>query len=106
LGVALGLYTWVEAGPLAVGFRSDDRRKRVTDPSDNRSPIAAAYQWVSRITIVAFEMVLPGLAGYWLDQKLGSVVLFMLVGFALGCTAATVHLTQMVRPERDSDAKK
>lgn len=78
----------------------------MTDPSDERSSIAAAYQWASRITIVAFEMVLPGLAGYWLDQKLGTAVLFMLVGFGLGCTGATVHLTQMVRPTRDSESKK
>ena len=78
----------------------------MTNPSDDRSPIAAAYQWASRITIVAFEMVLPGLAGYWLDQQLGTVVLFMLVGFGLGCTAATVHLAQMVRPGRDSNSKK
>jgi hypothetical protein len=78
----------------------------VTDPPDQRSSIAAAYQWASRITVVSFEMVLPGLAGYWLDQKLGTSVVFMLIGFGLGCTAATVHLTQMVRPGRDSKTKK
>ena len=34
--------------------------------------------------VVALEMVLPGLAGYWLDKRLGTVVLLMLVGFAVG----------------------
>ena len=34
--------------------------------------------------VVSLEMVLPGLAGYWLDQRLGTVVLFMLMGFAVG----------------------
>jgi F0F1-type ATP synthase assembly protein I len=29
-------------------------------------------------------MVLPGLAGYWLDTKLETLPLFLLVGFAAG----------------------
>jgi F0F1-type ATP synthase assembly protein I len=69
----------------------------VTNPTDERSPMATAYQWVSRITVVALEMVLPGLAGYWLDQRIGTGVLFMLIGFGLGFTAATVHLVQIAR---------
>jgi F0F1-type ATP synthase assembly protein I len=51
--------------------------------------------------VVSLEMVLPGLAGYWLDQRLGTVVLFMLVGFGLGSTAAVVHLIRMVRAEQE-----
>lgn len=55
--------------------------------------------------VVAMEMVLPGLAGYWLDQRLGTVVLLMLVGFALGGTAATVHLMHMVRSDNPARVK-
>jgi F0F1-type ATP synthase assembly protein I len=57
--------------------------------------LAKAYQWSTRIMIVALEMVLPGMAGYWLDQRLGTVALFMLIGLAIGCTAAIMHLIQM-----------
>ena len=71
----------------------------MTRSTDDRSPSAKAYQWSTRIMVVAMEMVLPGLAGYWLDQRLGTVVLLMLVGFAVGGTAAVVHLIQMVRSE-------
>jgi hypothetical protein len=71
----------------------------VTIPSDDRSPLAKAYQWSTRIMIVALEMVLPGLAGHWLDKRLGTVVLFMLIGFAAGGTAAIVHLIHMTRSE-------
>ena len=74
-----------------------DPRDTVAAPSDDLSPIAVAYQWASRIIVVALEMVLPGMAGLWLDKKLGTVVLFMLVGFGLGCTAAIVHLVQMTK---------
>jgi F0F1-type ATP synthase assembly protein I len=72
----------------------------VTNPPDDRSPAAIAYQWASRIMIVAMEMVLPGLAGHWLDKQLGTVVLFLLVGLCLGCTAAVFHLLAMTRADK------
>jgi hypothetical protein len=71
----------------------------VTTPSDDRSPIAVAYQWATRIMVVAMEMVLPALVGHWIDARLGTVVLFLLIGLGLGCTAATVHLMQMIRSD-------
>lgn len=77
----------------------DRRGNQVTSSTDDRSPSAKAYQWSTRIMVVALEMVLPGLAGYWLDKQLHTVVLFMLIGFAVGCTAAVVHLIRMVRSE-------
>ncbi len=49
--------------------------------------------------VVSLEMVLPGLAGYWLDKRLGTVVLLMLIGFAVGATSAVVHLLHMVRSD-------
>ena len=52
--------------------------------------------------IVALEMVLPGLAGYWVDQKLGTVVLFMMIGFAVGSSAAVIHLIRMTRSDRNT----
>jgi F0F1-type ATP synthase assembly protein I len=77
------------------------RAAPVTTPSDDRSPIAKAYHWATRIMIVSLEMVLPGIGGYWLDKWLGTKVVFMLVGFALGCTAAMTHLLQMTRSEQN-----
>jgi F0F1-type ATP synthase assembly protein I len=74
--------------------------------TDNRSPSAKAYQWSTRIMVVSLEMVLPGLAGYWLDQQLGTVVLLMLIGFAVGSTAAVVHLIRMVRAENQNPPEK
>lgn len=69
----------------------------MTNPSDNRSSLAKAYQWSTRIMVVSLEMVLPGLAGYWIDQRLGTRVLFLLVGFALGGVGAVIHLVHMTR---------
>ena len=66
-------------------------------PPDGRSPMARASEWATRIMTISLEMVLPGLGGYWLDQKLHTMALFMLLGFALGCTAAAVHLMHLTR---------
>ena len=71
----------------------------MTSPSDDRSPVAKAYQWATRIMIVSLEMVLPGLAGYWVDRQLGTVCLFLLAGLALGCSGAVVHLVRLTRAE-------
>jgi hypothetical protein len=84
----------------AIGQTHVLRAVPVTSPSDDRSPAAKAYQWASRIMIVSLEMVLPGIAGYWIDKKLGTLVLFMLMGFALGCTAAVIHLVRMTRTDQ------
>lgn len=64
---------------------------------DERSPVAKAAAWAARILTVALEMVLPGLFGSWVDQKLGTVALFMLIGLGLGFFVAAVHLMQMLK---------
>ena len=74
-------------------------RPLVTTPPDDRSPAAKAYQWATRIMVVSLEMVLPGLAGYWVDRWLGSLVLFTMLGFALGSWLGVVHLIRMTRAD-------
>jgi hypothetical protein len=54
-------------------------------------------EWVSQITTVVAVMVLPGLAGQWLDDRWGTGFL-ALVGFALGLTVGIWHLITMTRP--------
>ncbi len=55
-----------------------------------------AMQWVARIMAVAIEMVLPGLAGQWLDKRIGTSC-FALAGFAVGITLGIWHLLVMTR---------
>ena len=77
--------------------------RHVTTPSDDRTQTAKAYQWATRIMVVALEMVLPGLAGSWVDRQLGTKILFTLLGFAGGCTAAVMHLIRMTRADEQRD---
>jgi hypothetical protein len=60
------------------------------------SRTAEAMSWVSKITAVALEMVLPGLAGLWLDNQLGTRFLTLL-GFALGVPLGMWHLIAMTK---------
>ncbi|MEX2309373.1 MAG: AtpZ/AtpI family protein [Pirellulales bacterium] len=85
-------------GP-ATGQTRVPARQPVTIPSDDRSPAAIAYQWATRIMVVSLEMVLPGLAGYWVDRWLGSLVLFTMLGFAAGSSLAVLHLIRMTRAD-------
>lgn len=54
-------------------------------------PMAAAMQWVSRIFAAAILMVVPGLAGQWLDERFSTRFL-ALVGFGSGIVAAVAYL--------------
>jgi F0F1-type ATP synthase assembly protein I len=72
----------------------------VTENPDDRDAIAQAWAWSSRIISVALEMALPGVLGYWLDQKLGSVVVFLVLGVILGMTGGLYHLIKMVQPPK------
>lgn len=67
----------------------------MADSSDDRSAMAQGIAWSFQITSIALEMVLPGLLGYWIDQKLGTRLLFLVAGLALGLTLALVHLTRL-----------
>lgn len=65
------------------------------------SGMAEAMNWVSKITTVALEMVLPGLAGLWLDHQL-ETRFFILLGFAFGVPLGIWHLIVMTK-RRDSE---
>jgi len=69
----------------------------VAEPSDDRSPMAIAFGWSATIMTISAEMVVPGLLGYWLDQRLGTGALFLLIGFALGGTLAGLALMRIAK---------
>ena len=71
----------------------------MTEPTDDRSPLAIAHDLAARIITVALEMVIPGLLGYWLDQWLGLKGVFILAGFAAGLFLGMRHLLKMTRTD-------
>jgi F0F1-type ATP synthase assembly protein I len=72
-------------------------------PEDDRSVLALAWAWATRIIVISAEMVAPGLFGYWLDRRLGTPYILMLLGFAFGMWIAAKELMQIAR---ENESKK
>lgn len=68
---------------------------------DSRSPMARGLDIVARVMAAAMMMVLPGLLGQWLDDKLGTSFL-VLLGFALGIGVSVYYLILITRPTKKS----
>jgi F0F1-type ATP synthase assembly protein I len=45
-------------------------------------------------------LVAPTLIGYWLDHRLNSRPLFLILGVVVGFVTATLSLLQMTKPPR------
>ena len=67
--------------------------------------MALAWAWATRIIALSASMVIPALLGVWIDQKLGTTVVFMLIGFAFGITAAVVQLMRIVKESNSKSPK-
>ena len=72
---------------------------------DTRSPSAKAMAWVSKITTISVMLVLPALGGYYLDQYLGTVALFLFLGMLVGMLASGWHLYKMVQFRMEQDGE-
>jgi hypothetical protein len=66
-------------------------------------PFALAIEWVAKITTVSLEMVLPAVAGNFLDRRWGTQY-WTIVGLVLGMTGVLWHLLQMTRTGRNRGA--
>jgi ATP synthase protein I len=65
-------------------------------PDDTKS-YAIAMQWVSRITSIGIEMVLPGVIGYWIDQRLGTKIVFLILGLIVGFVGGIMQLIKLTK---------
>jgi hypothetical protein len=63
------------------------------------SPVGEAMVWVSRIIAIGLSMFLPGVAGGWLDARLGTRFLGPL-GFVVGLAGALLSLTRLKPRQR------
>lgn len=66
------------------------------DERQGRSSTAKAVELAHRITSVSLSFVIPILAGFYCDQWLGTRVVCMLVGMALGMFIAGLQLMKLV----------
>ncbi|WP_417396540.1 AtpZ/AtpI family protein [Gimesia chilikensis] len=71
-----------------------------------RSALVEAHQWVSRLTTVSLEMVLPAFLGYWLDKRWGTLPWLTAVGALFGFIAGMMHLLQMAKEAEQKERKR
>jgi ATP synthase protein I len=65
---------------------------------DDQSSYANAMAWVSRITSISMEMVVPGLIGYYLlDRWLGTRIVFLILGLTLGFVGGIWQLIRLTK---------
>lgn len=58
------------------------------------SPLGEAMQWVSRIFTIGLMMFLPGVAGQWLDERIG-VAFLGPIGWILGFAGSLLALIRL-----------
>jgi hypothetical protein len=78
----------------------------VPDPHDDRSPLAVAATWVSIVTTIVTEMAAPPLVGLWLDEKLGTRVVFVSLGAIGGLALGMSTLIRLARSEENRGGRK
>ena len=61
------------------------------------SPLAIGYMWSTRIITLSVEMGLIVLAFHWLDRKLNTVPLFIIIGSLLAVAFFIVQITAMTK---------
>jgi hypothetical protein len=63
----------------------------------SRSPAAEAYHWVSIVTTITLEMVLPAYGGSLLDKHWSTGSTMTTIGACLGMLVAITHLLQITK---------
>lgn len=86
-----------------AGFRLEMRVNMSSRSGNGRPPLVTAYRWVSQITTVSLEMVLPAVLGDWLDKRWGTAPWLVVVGAMLGFATGMRHLLQMVKGSSQTD---
>ncbi len=77
------------------------------ESEDTRSPTAKALDLVSQITTISLTAVLPAVGGYFIDNWLGTKIVFILLGLLLGMTGAGFQLMKLVKKlERQTASRK
>ena len=66
--------------------------------------MAMAIEWSTRLMAIGLEMAIPAGGGYWLDLRIGTSPLFVILGAMLGFAAGMFHLLQIAQAERPAEA--
>jgi hypothetical protein len=65
--------------------------------NDGRSPLSVGIEWSARVSTLGFEFGIPALLGHFLDQKLGTNPVGLLVGMVLGFVVGMMHILRIAK---------
>lgn len=82
------------SGPTEQTERPDS--SNVDGERQGQSSTAKAVELAHRVTSVSLSFVIPIVAGFYCDQWLGTRLVCMLVGLALGMSIAGLQLMKLV----------
>ena len=68
----------------------------MTQPVDDRSPIAQALSKVTQVTSISLMTIIPAIIGYLTDQYFHTLILFTAIGLVLGMASAIWQLIKFV----------
>ena len=79
----------------------------VPNGNDGDSFYAALYRWAAQVPVIALEMVIPAALGVGLDRLCGTVVLFAILGTALGMALGFWQLLKLasIGVDKPSDTR-
>lgn len=80
-----------------VMFMSDSDRPNQKKHFHGYSPLAKGYMLGTLVLTAAIQMVLPIIAGSWLDKRLNTEPVFVLIGIALGILIMVTQLLRIVK---------
>jgi hypothetical protein len=70
----------------------------VPDPVP-RSPMSVGLEWASRIGTLGLFFSLPVLLGHYLDRKIGTSPVGLLIGMVLGFVVGMMQILRIARDE-------
>ena len=68
---------------------------------DDRSNLAKAMSLASQISTISLMAIVPAGGGYYLDQYLGTLPLFLVTGMVLGVVVSGWQLYKLIDRMRD-----
>lgn len=72
-------------------------QQKTEQESDARSPLAIGYMWATVVITMGIELALPVLLGAYLDFKLGTVCLFIILGVFLGFFIMVINFIKLMK---------
>ena len=54
-------------------------------------------EMAAQITTIGLEMALPGFLGHWIDEKLGTGIVFLVLGVIVGFAVGMLHVVSLTK---------